>query len=421
MRRSSSTAGSSPQQAPGQRATWRSVLCVGEFRALWLAHFLSLLGDQFARIALTVMVFRSTRSPLLAAAVLAVTLLPWLVGGPLLSGLADRHPRRQVMVGASLISAGLTAVLAIPGLPAVALVAVLFAVILCAPPFAAARAALLADVFPDERYTLVQSVNHLTVQGCQVLGFAAGGVLTAALGPRPALLADAGTFLVAAMVIRLGSPTRAAPVPVGTIGAGWLEQLRSGTVEVFRDRTLRRLALLAWLAAFWVVPQGLAAPYAASVGGGAETTGLFLAAQPVGMAVGAVIVGRMLSAEAQLRLLVPLAALAGLPLVGCFAAPPLQVTLGLLIVAGFGSSYQLIANARFMLTVRASMRAQTFGLVATGLTVGQGVGLLVGGAVAERVDPLQVIGWAGAVGLLVLAAHAVTLAGSGREATACSG
>jgi MFS family permease len=103
--------------ALGAPATWRSLLAVGEFRGLWAAQVLSLLGDQLARVALTVLVFERTASALLTGLVYAVTMLPWLVGGPLLSGLADRRPRRAVMLTCLVISGVLVAGVAVPGLP----------------------------------------------------------------------------------------------------------------------------------------------------------------------------------------------------------------------------------------------------------------------------------------------------------------
>ncbi len=48
-------------------ATFRDVFAVGEFRALWAAQLLSVIGDQLARVALTVLVYDRTRSALLAA------------------------------------------------------------------------------------------------------------------------------------------------------------------------------------------------------------------------------------------------------------------------------------------------------------------------------------------------------------------
>jgi Major Facilitator Superfamily. len=86
-----------------------------------------------------------------------VTYLPWLVGGPLLGGLADRLPRRTVMVCCQLVSAVLVALMAVPGIPLIALAALLFVVILAESPFLSARASLLVDVLPDDRYVLASA------------------------------------------------------------------------------------------------------------------------------------------------------------------------------------------------------------------------------------------------------------------------
>src|ERR1700722_8212994 len=81
-----------------ERATYREVFAVAEFRALWLAQLLSVTGDQLAKGAVTVLVYDRTHSALLAAVTFAVSFLPAFIGGLTLSGLADRLPRRAVMI-----------------------------------------------------------------------------------------------------------------------------------------------------------------------------------------------------------------------------------------------------------------------------------------------------------------------------------
>src|SRR4051794_9572143 len=93
---------------PVQRS--RAVLAVPGFRALWLAELLSVAGDQLARVALAVLVFGRTGSASWSALTYALTFLPALFGGVLLGGLADRFPRRRVMVVADLARAWLVAV-----------------------------------------------------------------------------------------------------------------------------------------------------------------------------------------------------------------------------------------------------------------------------------------------------------------------
>jgi MFS family permease len=78
---------------------------------------LSVAGDQLARVALTILVFNVTHSALLAAVTFAVSIVPTFLGGLLLSGLADRFPRRTVMIACDLARAALVAVMAVPGMP----------------------------------------------------------------------------------------------------------------------------------------------------------------------------------------------------------------------------------------------------------------------------------------------------------------
>jgi hypothetical protein len=78
---------------PPERASFRDVFAVGEFRALWVSQVLSAGGDRLALVALTLLVYDRTRSPLLAAVAFAAGTLPYIAGALFLSGLADRMPR----------------------------------------------------------------------------------------------------------------------------------------------------------------------------------------------------------------------------------------------------------------------------------------------------------------------------------------
>ena len=82
-----------PRPRPG-RARYRDVLGQREFRALFLANIVSMLGNVVAAVALTVLVYEQTRSPALAASVMALAFLPYLLGGVLLGAAADRLPAR---------------------------------------------------------------------------------------------------------------------------------------------------------------------------------------------------------------------------------------------------------------------------------------------------------------------------------------
>ena len=391
---------------PAEPATYRSLFSERQFTALFIAQAISLTGDQLARVAIATLVFTETGSAFLTALIYAVTYLPWLVGGPLLGGLADRLPRRAVMVTCQLTSAVLVALMAVPGMPLIALASLLFVVILAESPFLSARASLLVDVLPDDRYVLASAMNQLTIQAAQVVGFAAGGALIRLIGPRDALLVNALSFLVSAALVRFGVRVHGAIASV-QLGNSW-ERMKTGAKVVFGDPRLRGLVLLGWLATFWVVPEGLAAPYAK---GDSTAIGLLLASQPIGSVVGGVVLSRLVRPATRLEVMGWLAVTSCLPLVFFFMTPPLPLAVGLLVISGIGTTYNLPANAAFMQALPAERRGQAFGLVSAGLVAGQGISIALAGACAELTSPGVVIGVAGVLGV----AAALSLSGAGRR------
>ncbi|MFE3454613.1 MFS transporter [Nonomuraea sp. NPDC059194] len=111
-----------------QSVGFREVFSDAEYRRLWSATVVSELGDQLARVAVVILVYQRTSSAWLTALSYALTYLPAIMGGSLLAVLADRYPRRNVMISADLARAILVVLIAIPGMPLFALYALLFVV-----------------------------------------------------------------------------------------------------------------------------------------------------------------------------------------------------------------------------------------------------------------------------------------------------
>jgi MFS family permease len=166
------------------RATYRDVLGVAEFRAVFAADLVSMLGNVLAAVALTVLVYQQTRSPALAASVMALSFVPYLIGGVLLGAVVDRLPPRTVLVACDLASAALIGCMAMPGMPLPVLLALLFAAGLLSPVYQGARAAVLPEVLPPgPRYVLGRALMRMVAQSAQIAGYGAGGLLLAILPP----------------------------------------------------------------------------------------------------------------------------------------------------------------------------------------------------------------------------------------------
>ena len=383
-----------------------------EYRALLSAYTVSTAGDQFARVALSVLIFDRTGSAALTALTYALTFLPDLVGGPLLAGIADRRPRRTVMITADLLRAVLVALMTLPGVSFPVIAALLVVVQLAGSPANAARGALLPQILGDDDYPAGQAGLSSAGQAAQVAGFAGGGALIVAIGTNGVLLADAGTFAASAALVLLGIRPREASAKA-TVKRGWGSDLVVGARLVVTTPALRALIAFACISGIYIAGEALAAPYAAELGGGPLLVGLLFAGFAAGAVAGMLVLARV-PEELRLRLLPALALCSCLPLVLCVVDPPAAVVVLLFVVSGFASGYQVTASTTFMRLVPDDRRGQAFGLAVTALKVSQGVGVGLAGLAAEWLGPHGTVALAGAIG--VVAACGVGLMWRGASA-----
>lgn len=375
--------------------TYRQVLAVREFRAIAVSQGLSVLGDQVARIAVALLVYARSHSALATAATYACSYLPGLLGGPLLSALADRYRRRTIMAVCDVARTILVLLLVLPHVPLLAVFVVLVLVELMAPPFNAARAGTLPDVLPGEQYVVGNAVLNVVFQGAQVLGFVAGGLLVATVSTRGALAVDAATFAVSTLTVLLGVHARPAAQDAASRGS-LLADTAAGVRAVRSEPLLVRLLVLAVLGvAAGIAPEGLAVPVASALHHGEIAAGVLTACVPAGFLLGSIVVLRV-PAERRVRLLPRLVALSCVPLLLTPLVHSLPVVVLLWLLAGTGTAVQLIASAAYVQACPAEIRSRAYGLAGTALVGVQGLALLVSGALSEA------LGAAGAVAGLAL-------------------
>jgi MFS family permease len=392
------------------KTTFRDVFTVAEFRTLWLAQLLSVVGDQLARVALTILVYDRTRSALLAAITFVASVVPTFVGGVTLAWLADRYPRRAVMIACDLIRCALVLLMAVPGMSLVAMVALLFVVTLISAPFTAARAAIFPDVLSGDRYVMGTAVTLTTYQFAQVLGFAVGGTVVGFFGTRTSLVVDAATFAGSALIVRAWVRARPAQAPGPHREPSRLAGIFAGARLVMTRPALRTPMLFGLLAAFYNAAEGVAAPLAHALGGGAAAVGVILAANCLGQTIGAITFSRFVAPQTRLRFMGPLAIGACAVLVLFFPEPDLSLSLLILLASGLFAAYQLAANAAFVTAAPVEQRSQAFGMAQGTMSMGQGVVMILAGAAAEHHSPAQAIAVCGAVGAVVALVVAVSAA-----------
>jgi MFS family permease len=385
------------------RATFRDVFAVREFRNLWLSEVLSVAGDRLALVALTLFVYDKTNSPLLTAATYAAGYVPWVIGGFFLAGIADRRPRRAVMVTCDVIRTLLVAAMLIPGVPLIGLVGLLFATTMFAPPFESARASITPDILQGEQYVLGTAIIQTTFLAGQVVGAAGGGLAVAFFHVKPSLVIDALTFVLSGLLIQFGTRKRPPAAKPDSEAARLrpIANMIAGFRLVFGDRALRTLVLMGWLVVWYTVPEGIAAPFAHSLHGGSIATGAVLASVALATAIATPLFSRRLTPRRRIDWMGPLAIFTNGTLVLIAFHPNLIVSLVIFSVSSAAGTYQVAANTAFVVRVPNERRAQAFGIANMGVIVGQGITYLAAGAAAERFSPAVVIGVAGGIGMLV--------------------
>ncbi|MGY5135270.1 MFS transporter [Streptomyces nigrescens] len=382
-----------PQGGPARPDGYRAVFAVPEFRFVFVAHLLSSLGVVVCEIALSVLVFRLTASPLLSALTFALGLLPYVVGGTLLSAVADRYPARRVLVGCDVLCALAAAGMVVPGTPVVVLLVLRCVLAAIAPVFAGTRAATLGEILGEgELFVLGRSVIRIVNQSAQLAGFAAGGLLLVVVSPGAVLALTAGAFLGSALLLRLG--TLARPARDGARGAergALLAASLGGIRRLLADRRVRALLLLTWLPpAFVVIPEALLVAYAGLLGVGPAGTGLLMCAMPVGAVVAESLVGTFLGPRARARLTFPMGVFAVLPSLGFAAQPSLGWAVVLLVLTGTGISYNFGVDRWFVAAVPDELLGQAMTVMQAGRMTVMGLAMGLAGVGAEYA-PLRVV------------------------------
>jgi MFS family permease len=228
------------------------------FRLFWGGRTISLAGTQIARVALTVLVYRLGGGAAGISVLLLAFTVPRLLG-PLAGAIADRYDNRRLMVSCDVAQALLFAALAWvrwwPAVVVLVLMATMFAT-----AYAPAGRGNLPLIVGRENLARANALLATGSNTALAVGPAIGGILLAVGGPGLALIVNAGTFLVSAL-LTLGIPdlrsgTGARRAEAGSAEAGGagareagrpvtlLGQARLGLGDVWRSPVARTLSLM---------------------------------------------------------------------------------------------------------------------------------------------------------------------------------
>ncbi|MEW6426689.1 MAG: MFS transporter [Thermodesulfobacteriota bacterium] len=294
---------------PGQPsvANWRSYAdLLGEnrdYRTFWLAGVVSQFGNWFNYIAIFVLLDHLTGSGQAMGWFLIAKFLPSAVLGPAAGVVADRLPRKAIMIFCDV--ARVFVVLAFLAIDDARFVPLVYALALAqeslwtfADP---ARRSSVPNLVAKRHLNLANALSGATWSVLLAFGAALGGLVTAAFGWRTAIVIDALTFAAsAAMLARIPLPHRRERSTVSR--KTWREI--SGIADIqagysyMRDN--REVAALLLVKSGWALSGGILVMLAvfgeqifplSRQGGG---SGLFYSFRGLGAAVGPILAWRLL-------------------------------------------------------------------------------------------------------------------------------
>ncbi|MET7395167.1 MFS transporter [Dactylosporangium sp. NPDC005572] len=355
------------------------------YRTYLIGQSLASTGTWMGSIALDWLALQLTNSPTAVGITMALQFLPVLFLGVHGGQLADRYPKRRLLLITQTINACLTgalAVLTIIGLIRIQYVFV-FALLtgLVFVVDAPTRQVFATEVVPLSRLRQALSLNAMVFHATRLVGPALASLLIGTAGTGWAFACNALCYLgptVALLRLRPGDLTPAPPAspePRAFRTAGrYVRQ---------RPRVFWTIVLVGVIGTFGLnFPIVLTAIASESLHGAANMYGLFNIMLAVGSVLGALVAGS--GTSTRLRPVVLFGGLFGSVQALAAIAPNLPTFLPLMAVLGFVNlAFQSLANASVQLWVDPEMRGRVMGLYMLVFAGGTPLGAPIIGAVTN--------------------------------------
>jgi MFS family permease len=403
--------------ATATRNTPLSTTATGKFAALksrgyrtyLIGQSLANTGTWMQSIAQDWLVLRLTHSAFAVGLVMSLQFLPTLLLGVYGGHLADRYPRRRILLVTQSMNAAVTALLAVLTATGAVRPAHIYAFSLFTGLILAVdgptRQAFMTDVVPRGTLRGAISLNAAVFQSTRLIGPAIAGVLMGTVGTGWVFALNALCYAgptVGLLRLRPGDLTPG-PRPAPEHGA-----LRTTGRYVMRRPHLAWTILLVGVVGTFGLnfPIVLTAMATGAFGGGAGTYALFNVMLAIGSITGALLAGSR--PHTRLRLIVLAGAAFGLCQVAAALAPSISVFLVLLVAMGLTNlGFQAMANSSVQLWSDPRLRGRIMGLYMLVFTGGTPIGAPLIGAITSHLGARAGMTVCGAIPALAAAGLAL--------------
>jgi predicted MFS family arabinose efflux permease len=337
-----------------------------DYRRFFLAQLVALVSGWMHTVAQSWLVLQLTDSPLRLGLIGTLQFAPILLFSIVTGAIADRLPKRRLLVATNLTLALLALVLA--ALVAsgrvrywhVGVVAVLAG--LAQTVDGPARQSLMAELVGKADLVSAVALNSAAFNAARIVGPAVGGLMIARFGVAPSFVINAVGILVVAIALAT-LPVRSVAAP--RRGTTMAQEIAEGVRYALRTPVIRLVLGLLFCVSITVFNFTVYVPLLARqvLGLGAEGFGFLMAALGVGAVTGALTVGFRHSGPPSLRTMAAAAAVALIGLLSLSAARHVWVAVPLLFVTGFSGLVMVAScNTRLQLAAPDELRGRMMSL-----------------------------------------------------------
>ena len=395
-----------------------------DLRLLFGAGLVSLTGDYVLSVGLAYSVYALTGSTLASAAPRLAAFIPQVLVGSIAGVFVDRSgPKRTLVVTNLLLAVGLLPLLVVRGTDQIWLVYVILAVQSGIEVFfSPAEQAFLPRVVDDADLVAANGLNSQIRNMARLVGSGIGGVVAATGGIRAVAVADAITFLVAALLVaRIRTAGRAVVEAAGEEAADVVrgrvaalaEEWRAGLRTVTSNRVLRTLMIAMLITSTGEGIMGtLFAPYVRHVlHGSGQVYGVITGVQAIGGVVGGFLVAVVAERWSPVTMVWIGSILFGLIDLAIFLYPLLWVTpwpaaVGMIVVGLPGAVVVAGMMTLYQRNTTDERRGRVFSLIALAQAVSVVIGATLAGFLGGPTGIMPILALQGVgyvvAGLLVL-------------------
>jgi len=275
-----------------------------DFRRLWIASVISMLGEWFNTIALFFLILEYTGSEFLLGLLFTVRMAGFAILQPFIGLMADRYNRKMLMVVSNLLQAGfaLCFLLVNDSSDIAWMIGLSGLMMVLHGVYMTAERASLPNVVSEEDLATANALDAASWSTALCIGAMLGGIVVSFYGTNAAFIVDSLTFLVGTLfLVNLKLPQSIDESMKGPLFSTGIRNIKFGWNRIRSQPALFRIV---FAKASWnVAGGGLAGVYLVLMGanvdgfGAAFGFGLFFFARGVGTGLGPILARAFLTDE----------------------------------------------------------------------------------------------------------------------------